>query len=350
MRRTSSWCCALVSLVVAGCSDTGSWSADAGPGGATTATFTLSATSASFAALQGGAAPASVNLALHVTGDTVTHVGAVYGDGQTQPPWLGIDIPCQGRVCSVVLSIRSTAVDPGEHTTTFSIGTADAQGNVLDSQAVTVTFTVMDRIAITGAAYSGTFVYGGTRTREAVPLAIQAPGRDWKAASDAAWLRVPADVQTGDATITVEVDVSGLMPGKYQGHVAVTSAANAQDTATLAFSVEVTAPALTVTQTALLLGGADGLDVSPQPLSFALGAGSAAHPFTVEVTTASGGSWLQASATSGEVDASGVTIQLDADRTGLASGTYTGQVKVTVTVGDVVLPKTVPVTLNLAVP
>jgi hypothetical protein len=344
MRRASCWSCALVSLVIAACGGSGSSSSNPG---ATTSTFTLSATSASFAALQGSAAPASVRLGLQVTGSGVSYVGAGYRNGQTQPSWLGIDVPCQGQSCSVVLSILSTAIAPGQYTSTFAVGTADAKGNILDSQDVTVTLTVTARIAIAGTAYSGTFAYGGSRTQDAVSLAVHAPGRDWTAASDATWLGVPAAVQTGDVTLSAVVDVSGLAPGKYQGHVTVTSASNAQDTASLAFSVEVTAPTLTVTQSSILLGGADGLSSSPQPLAFTLGAGSAAHAFTLELTTASGGNWLQASATSGLVDASGITIQLSADRTGLVGGTYAGQVKVTVAVGDITLSKTLPVTFNL---
>lgn len=344
MRVAAKWSCVVLAVVAAGCSS-GS-SSGSGPRPGAPGAFTLSANSASFSVLQGTTPPSSVSLSLQVTGDGVTYVGAGYRNGQTQPSWLGITIPCQGRSCSVVVSILTTSIAPGQYSSTFAVGTADANGNVLASQDVTVTLTVAPRIAITGTAYASTFTYGGTRTQDSVSLAVRAPGRDWTVSTDASWLRVPTGVQSADATLAVSVDVSGLAPGKYQGRVSVTSTANAQDTASLAFSVEVTAPVLSVTQTAIVLGGADGLSSAPQPLTFTLGAGSAGHPFTVEPTTASGGSWLVSSSTSGTVDAAGVTLQLTANDAGMIGGTYTGQVKVTVTVGELVLAKTLPVTFN----
>ncbi len=103
-----------------------------------------------------------------MTGDGVAYVGAAYVKGQSQPGWIGINVPCSGRSCSVVLSIASTAIAPGQYTSTFTVGTADASGKVLQTKNVTVTSTVQARITLGGTAYASTFTYGGARTQDAV--------------------------------------------------------------------------------------------------------------------------------------------------------------------------------------
>src|SRR6187455_153910 len=104
--------------------------------------FTLSANSASFTVTENGQLPSSNTATMTITGSNVAIVGAAYANGQTQPSWLGINITGSGTTYSVVTSILSTALAPGQYTSTFSVGTADSSGAVLRSATFTVNYTV----------------------------------------------------------------------------------------------------------------------------------------------------------------------------------------------------------------
>ena len=309
--------------------------------------FTLSANSATFTALEGDARPPSVSLTMTVTGSGVAGVGAGYTGGAQQPVWLGIEITGAGPTFNVVLSINTTHIAPGQYSSTFALGTGDSNGDILQTRQVTVNYTVIARVAISGNAHSSTFIYGDTVTGETVPLEVTATNRSWAATSDAPWLQVPAATQSGSGTIDATVDVAALVPGQYEGHVTVTNTANPQDFALRVFTVDVQSPVFTVTQQSILLGGEDGWSSAPQTLSFTLSSGAAAHPFAITSTTDSGGDWLDLSATGGLVGAAGMTVQVSAVRGNLTGATYTGQLQVTATVRDLVFSQLVPVTYNI---
>lgn len=327
----------------------GGSSGDSGSGGGQpSGAFTISGTSATFSARQRAAVPSSQSLTIQVTGPDVAYVGAAYTGGQTQPPWLGISITGSGPTYKLVLSILSTGQAPGQYTSTFQVGTANSSQTVLQYQSVTVTYTITAQVSITAQPYSATFTYGGDVQSASVPVAVSAQGLQWTSASDSPWLTVPAGQQSGTGTLQVMVNVASLSPGTYQGHVTVTDAADSTNSATLAFSVDVQAPTLTVTQSSVVLGGADGLSTgTPQNITFALSTGTAAYPFTVTLQTNSGGSWLTSNVTSGTVSAAGTEIQVSGNRTGVIGGTYSGTVEIAATVGDLVLTGEVPVTFNV---
>lgn len=321
-----------------------------GSGGAVqpSGAFTISASSASFSARQNGAEPASQTLTIQITGPNAAYVGAAYTGGQTQPSWLGINITGSGTTYDLDLSIVGTGLQPGQYTSTFQVGTANGSDTVLQHQSVTVTYTVTAAVAITSQPYSGTFTYGGDTTSAAVPVSVSAPGLQWTSSSDSPWLTVPAGQQSGTATLEAMVNAAGLNPGTYQGHVTVTDSADPTDSATLAFAVTVQEPTLTVAQSSVLLGGADGLSTStPQDITFSLSTGTAAHPFTISLQTQSGGRWLSSNVASGTVNAAGTQIQLSGNRAGLVGGTYRGTVHIAATVGGLSVTDDVPVTFNV---
>ena len=315
--------------------------------GQSSGSFTISATSVTYSGTQNGVVPSSQTLTIQVTGSNVAYVGAAYSGGQTQPSWLAFSISGSGNTWQLVLSITSTDLVPGQYTSTFDVGTADSNQNILAYQAVTVTYTVAPGVAITSQSYSATFTDGGSKTTDSVSVGVTAPGLQWHATSDSSWLTVPTGAQSGTGSLQATVNVAGLSPGTYQGHVTVTDS-SAASSATLAFSIAVQAPTLVVTPTSLVLGGANGIsNNAPQSLAFALGTDTVAHPFTVTLQTTSGGNWLTANVTSGTVNAAGATIQISGNRTGLAAATYTGQVQIAATVGSLVVTAQVPVTFNV---
>jgi hypothetical protein len=331
----------------------GSGAAGGGAGGGGTPTpqagaFTLSGTSLSFDAFEGSALPAGKSLAITVTGSGAAFLAAGYAPGETRPPWLGIDIVGSGTSYNLVVTVSS--MQPGTYSTTFLVGTADSAENILQTQSVTVTYTVTARIAISGVAPPFMRHYAEAITTLPHTLNVVAPNRQWTVASDQGWLQAPAAVQNGTGAVQLVIDLPSLKIGNYDANVTVTNAANPLDTATQRFSVSIAAPTLSIAQSALVLGGADGRSSAPQQLAFALNAGGGTHPYSVSLTTASGGNWLTlnpSTAKAGVIGPGGVTLTVDADRAGVLGGTYSGTANVAVTVRDVVVSQTVPVTLNL---
>ena len=317
-------------------------------GGPVSGAFTISANSATFSARQNGVLPSSQSLTIQISGPNAAYAGAAYTGGQTPPPWLGFTMNGSGTTYQLVLTVTSTALAPGQYTTTFQVGTADSKGNILQSQSVTVTLTVLAIVAITTQPYSATFMYGGSKTADSVSVAVSAPGLQWKSTSDSPWLTVPTGTQSGTGSVQAAISVASLSPGTYQGHVTITDAADGTNSATLDFSVIIQAPTLSVTQSSVLLGGVDGLSTStPQSIAFSVSTDTAVHPFAITFETDSGGSWLTSNVTTGTVNAAGAEIQVSGDKTGLVGGTYTGRVKIAATVGDLVLTGEVPVTFNI---
>ena len=167
-----------------------------------------------------------------------------------------------------------------------------------------------------------------------------------------AWLTAtapsPSNVVAGQSsTFTVSANPSGLAAGTYSAPIAVTLG-------TLSGTVTVN----------LVVGGGGGGGgttlVSPASLSFSSQLGSSSIPAqqklvitgpagawtaTTSVTTPSGGTWLRISQTGGsslpDPSVSGSSPVVFVDPTGLAVGTYAGNIAVTTTGGT----QNVPVSL-----
>jgi len=340
--RSSGWLCLLLLLCLWACGGGGGGSSN--PGG-----FTLTSHSASFTAKPGGSpVPASQVINMHVTGTKVAYVGAGTTNGESLPGWLGVGMTGAGANYAVTITINSTQMPPGTYTTTFQVGTGDANGNILETQNITVTLTIADVVAITSSEITQSFLYGGASETSSHSVAIHAPSRDWTVTSSAAWLQVPSGTLNGNQTITVTVDASNLTPGTYHATLTATAKLDASDTASLPVTVVVNAPTLTLSGTTLVFGGSDGRGaLTAQPLIFALGSGSAYHAYTVTAQTSGGGNWLKVNPGNGIVNGADALVQVSVDPTGLRGGTYEGDLQVTVQVKSQTLQATRHVVLNL---
>lgn len=417
------------------------------PGG-----FNLSSNLATLTASQFGPVPTPTSIDASITGNSVASMSTAYTNGQSQPAWLGISVTGQGNNYSVALAILTTNLAPGQYTSTFAvrshganggvlssrdvmvtytvtpptidggftlsssqlnfaavlsattpsaqtvtvsqrgvdvasmsttvltgptwlnasvsgdvvtisvaapsaiggmngtvvISSKDAQGTVLQSKSVNVSYSVQQRLEISGSSTAHTFTHGHPVTTQGHPLNVMAPGtRQWRLSSNQTWLRVPNIARTGTEAVDAVVDVATLTPGTYHGEITVTNTADPLDNAVHTVNVTVIDPLITILQTSMLLGGDDGLTNVAKPLTFELNTSTSTYPFTVELTTDDGGHWLKANATTGSVGASGASVQISADAAGLVGGTYTGELKVTATVRGVAVSELLPVTFNL---
>jgi len=309
--------------------------------------FVLAATSAEFTAQQNHAPPPSRSIGVTITGSDVTEVSATHPNGQSPPGWLGINIVGSGSSYKLEVSILSTSLPAGRYNSTFQVGTTDSRGNVLQQKSFTVTYTVNAGLAMSVTPQRADFIFGDTRTTEAVTLEVLAAGRQWSLSSSAPWLQVPAGAQTGNASLRATIDVNGLSPGTYTATVRTASAMGGSDTASSEVTVVVAPATFTVAEDAVLLGGPDGRSSTlQQTVHFTLAAGNGVHPYTITLTTDDGGSWLSADLLNGNVGSSGAAVTLSASRNGLTGGTRTGQLRISVDVNGTTFTEVRPVTFN----
>ena len=335
-----------VLLFLAACGGGGD---EGGGGGSSRGAFTISATAATFRATQGGAMPPSQSFQVSVTGSDAAYSGAAYQAGQgTQPSRLTVSANGSGSSFQLVVGVIPGAVAPGSYSTTFSVGTADSNGNVLQSRNFTVTFDYVAGVTLTTPPVLQNMVFGETPRVRTVNVGVNAPGRSWTVSSNSPWLQVPATTQTGSSTVVATLDTTALAPGSYSAQLRVVATDNANDAATLPVSLAIVDPVLSIAPASFTFGGSDGLaPLAQQSIPVSLNTGTTTHPFTITVTTDSGGSWLQPAALNGSVGAAGANVGLDVVRGALPGGTYTGELRLTANVFGRSYEQRRPVTLNI---
>jgi Abnormal spindle-like microcephaly-assoc'd, ASPM-SPD-2-Hydin/Viral BACON domain len=168
--------------------------------------------------------------------------------------------------------------------------------------------------------------------------------------TDAAWLTVTPTTGSTEIIVSVCVKTAGLAAGTYKGHVITTQRATnsaGQGVNNSPFSVPVTlvitgatAEALTASSAALSFSATVGAAV-PAKQSLTIGDTPASTlPFTVTADQA----WITLSAASGTTSS---VIQVGANNSGLAAGSYSGHVIVTAS-GVTNSPMSISVTLVVA--
>jgi hypothetical protein len=321
-------------------------SACGGGGGGGGGNFTLSRDSVAFEADQNAALPGAQVVIMTLTDNGTSFIGSGYVN-VPDPGWLNVDITGGPTSFAVNLSVNNNALAEGLRTTVLTIGTADEDGDILETQDIAVSYTLGRLIDVTSAPVSGSFTYGHSTTQQAFGVTVDAGVTDtYLATANVDWIDLPASSSTGPAVLPSGIDVTGLAVGTHQGIVTVTNGADPSESDTVAVSVTITAPQLSVAQSAFSFGGASGLDLAGAALDFSVGTGTRAHPWTLTLETATGGDWLLAGSGSGDVDASGVQVGIDADRFAVNGGTYSGTVTLDVDVDGLPLSATVPVTFN----
>ena len=162
--------------------------------------------------------------------------------------------------------------------------------------------------------------------------------------SDSSWLSAAPASGTAPQAVSVSANTSGLVANTYTGHLTVTAAGAQGSPATVTVTLTVTNPP----------PPQPVLSVSPLSVSFTATQGGAnpqadtanvtnTGSGTLNFTTSSDSTWLGVLPASGSAPA---TLQLTANISALASGTYTGHVTVT-SVGSQGSPATITATLNV---
>lgn len=245
-------------------------------------------------------------------------------------PWVYV-LPQAGRTPdNIRVGVQPSSLATGVHT-----GTVTVKATGANTTAVPVTLTIgtaaanltanPTQLAFTqmsgGAAPAAQSILVGTTGTQPVSFSASAA-----TTLGGAWLSVTPSAGTTPATLGVTASGApggvALLPGTYNGEVTVQSG---HGTAPLRIPV-----VFTITQAAPIA-------VSPGTLAFNAQIGAAAPaaqtlsvtgtslPFTVEVSTTSGGNWLAATPATATTPANiSVSVKID----NLAPGSYTGQVSI----------------------
>ncbi|NYE61948.1 hypothetical protein FHW58_003155 [Duganella sp. 1224] len=194
--------------------------------------------------------------------------------------------------------------------------------------AGSATFTAVPAMPLTATAQSGGAAPSG------VTVAITSGG-SWTAASGAGWLKLSATSGSGNASLGVSYDASGLAAGTYTSNLTVTSGGS---TITLPATLTVLPAGLVLDNNSLTFTVINGAPAPSQVVRL-----DTDNKITTAWTASSNTPWLGVSPASGTTPATAV-LTVDPTVGTLASGSYPGSITIKPTgLAD----RTLPVTLNL---
>ena len=289
-----------------------------------------------------GATPLTQQYPINVTADSTQQWTA-----ESNAAWLRVPSGTQTGSGSINATIDGTGLTPGTYTgTVTTIDTADS------TDVSTVMFTLnvtASPLTAAGAASSSSFIFGDQPPTQPFSVNVTTTQlQQWTVTSDAPWLQVPSAASTGSGSFNEIVDATGLNPGTYTAHVQVAKSPASGSPVALSFTLTVTPASLTVAESGYAFGGTDGrAPLTPLPVHFSLSTGQASYPYTVTLTTDSGGNWLSVDHSSGSVGSSGTSVNLSVNPALLRGGTYTGNIHVTTTVNGTTFDAVRPITLNM---
>jgi hypothetical protein len=305
--------------------------------------LSVTPTSLSFSATQGGANPAGKTLSVSNTGG-----GSMDWTASETASWLSVSPASGTNSGTITVTPSISGLAAGTYTTDVTVTAAGATGS---PKTIPVTLTVdpatPPALSVTPTSLSFSATQGGANPA-AKTVAVSNSGggsMDWTVADDAAWMTVSPASGTNSGTVTVTPSISGLSAGTYTGTVTVTAPGATGSPKAIAVTLTVDPPP------------PPALSVSPTSLSFSAtqgGANPAAKTVSVtntgsgslDVTASDDASWLAVTPATATAPA---TLTVTPSITGLAAGTYTATVTVTATTsGATGSPKTIAVTLTVS--
>lgn len=242
-------------------------------------------------------------------------------------PWLGVTPSgttlTGGATRQHAVSVDATGLAAGTYSATITITAPTADDS---PKTVPVTLVVGDQPPLVVTPPTLAFAATASQPRppsQAVAVSTSgATGASWTATADVPWLSLVPASGTGDGSISVSADATGVAFGTRQGRIVVTAAglAGSPQQVDVTFTVE-PGPRLVASPTSLRFSATRlGALPSAQPISIA-NAGTGSLAWNV------GGapSWLTISPGSGTGDAS---VSVQPNTTALAAGRFTATLRV----------------------
>jgi hypothetical protein len=194
------------------------------------------------------------------------------------------------------------------------------------------TFSAVSALPLTATAQLG------GAAPASVAVTISAAGRSWTASTGgAAWLKLDSASGSGNGTLNVSYDATGLAAGQYSTTLTVTASDN--QSAALPVALTVLPSGLVLGSNSITFNAINGAPIASQIVSL-----DTDNKISANWTASSSAGWLGVSPTAGATPATTV-LTVDPTVGKLASGTYTGNITV---VPQGLATRTLPVTLNLS--
>ncbi len=302
-----------------------------------TPNLTLSPTNLNFAYQVGGTTPTAQTVTTASSGSALSFTVT------TSAGWLTAT-PASGTTPnSISVGINTSGLTAGSYTGTVTV-TASGAGNSPQRVNVNLTVTAAGPPNLVLSPSSLTFGYltGGTLpAAQNVNILSSGTGLSYSVSTTGAWLSVTPVSGSTPGVLSVSLNPSGLAVGTYTGTVTVTAsgAANSPVSLSVTLNVTATAPRIRLSPGAFTFSYTAGGSL-PAAQNLSVTSGGVALGFTVSTSP----SWLSATPTNGTT---GGTVSLSVNPSGLAVGSYSGSVTVTVP-GASNSPQSVGVTLNVA--
>lgn len=340
-----------------GSSSSSGGSSSSSGGGGNRGEFTLGATTAAIKGLRLEPAPQEVRILVTVTGTGVAAVGAAFVN-TPQPPWLQVTL--EGTVPNLTLVLRATdtSMQAGHYTSTVTVGTADANGTVLRTREVAITYDLIIGLSATPTPQNLSFVFGSSRTTEKITIDVSAgvASKTWTVTSDQPWITVSPVTRTGDVSLDFTVDGAntGVAPGSTAtAHLTFQNTTEPIDRKVVTVNAAIVPPTPIVTTTPvvnlnpLAIGTSNGLGRLSQTLDVSLDTGTNNYPWTLTIDAPQSSGWLVSDVSAGTISGNvhdELTLALG---TAIgAAGNYTATAHFDVEVQGQSFRTSIPVTLK----
>jgi uncharacterized protein (TIGR03437 family) len=286
--------------------------------------------SVSFTAPSGGAAPPQ-NLQITSSSSPLNYT---LSSSVSSPPggnWLQVATQSGVTPGTVTVAVNPTGLAAGTYTGTINVTSPNA-GNGTLQVPVSLTINPGAVLQLTPAALS--FAYEiGQATPGNQSVVVGSPtgvlGYTVSAATNSgqSWLLVSPTAATAPGNFVASVNPVGLGAGTYQGTITVTPNAGVAQTIPVTLVVSNTA-LLVSSPGSIVFNSAQGSTTNSFQNISVTSTDSTLIAFNVSATTNAVSNWLLVSASTGVTPA---VLTLSANPNGLAPGTYTGTVTLTVT-------------------
>ena len=306
--------------------------------------LTLSATSMNFTSTVSGTAPAAQTVTVGSSGAALSY-NAVAAT-TTSPSWLSVT-PASGTTAAnptLTISADPSKLTAGTYNGTVTVSSPGA-GN--SPATINVVLTVQPgTLSAPTTTLTFTQVAGGTPPAAQTIAVTGSPSAlNFTAAPSAntPWLAVNPASGTTPGNVQVTVNGSTLAIGQYTGNVVLTSTGAAGSPITVPVVLNVVgSQTLSATPASLTFINTLGL-AAPPPQSLAIAITGAGAPITATVAATPAAPWL--TVTPGTATAP-ATLTVKVSPTGLAPGTYTGNI--TVSSSNALNALTIPVTFTVS--
>jgi hypothetical protein len=209
-------------------------------GGSTTPVLSLSNTSVPFVAALGGSAPAGQTVGISNSGGGTLNWSAASNQG-----WLSVSPASGSGNGSVTLNVSLTGLAAGDHTAAVTVS---APGASSAPQTITVTLRIsstpiVPTLSVNPSSMSFNANTGSGATSQNATISFTGGSVGWSVSDNQPWLSVTPASGSGNGTLSVSANPSGLTAGSYTGIVTVLAAGATNSPTQINVSLNITNPA-----------------------------------------------------------------------------------------------------------